>query len=141
MRISIINGPNLNLLGTRESSIYGSETFEQFLYHMQQRYPEHEFIYFQSNIEGEIINQIHASASFDAIIINAGAYTHTSIAIADALRAIPLKKIIEVHISQIFAREEYRHHSFIAPLCSGMITGFGMNSYLLAIESLLLTKN
>lgn len=141
MRISIINGPNLNLLGTRESSIYGSETFEQFLYHMQQRYPEHEFIYFQSNIEGEIINQIHASASFDAIIINAGAYTHTSIAIADALRAIPLKTIIEVHISQIFAREEYRHHSFIAPLCSGMITGFGMNSYLLAIESLLLTKN
>jgi 3-dehydroquinate dehydratase-2 len=139
MKIQIINGPNLNLLGVREKSIYGNTDFESYLNDLRKRYPAVEIDYYQSNIEGEIINKIHeVGFSNDGIVINAGAYTHTSIAIADAIVAIK-SPVIEVHISNVYKREEFRHHSMLAASCRGVIAGFGMDSYRLAIENLLNT--
>jgi 3-dehydroquinate dehydratase-2 len=135
MKIQIINGPNLNLLGKREPGIYGNEGFEAFFEKLKSTFPAVELYYFQSNVEGEIINQLHqVGFSYDGIVMNAGAYTHTSIAIADAVAAIKTP-VIEVHISNVYAREEFRHHSMMAKNCKGIITGFGMQSYQLAIQS------
>jgi 3-dehydroquinate dehydratase-2 len=137
MKIQIINGPNLNLLGKREPGIYGNEGFEAFFEKLKGVFPNVEIHYFQSNVEGEIINELHqVGFSYDGIVMNAGAYTHTSIAIADAVAAIKTP-VIEVHISNVYAREEYRHHSMMAKNCKGIITGFGMQSYQLAIQSFL----
>jgi len=138
MKISIINGPNLNLIGSREPQIYGHISLNDYLKTLAQRFSSYEISIFQSNIEGEIINEIHRQGGItDAIIINAGAYTHTSIAIADALKAVQIKNIIEVHISNVYAREEFRKMSFIAPVSTGSISGFGLKGYDLAIMSLL----
>jgi 3-dehydroquinate dehydratase-2 len=140
MKIQIINGPNLNLLGVREKSIYGDSSFETYLEELRTRYPNISISYYQSNIEGEIINKIHeVGFSFDGIILNAGAYTHTSIAIADAIAAVKTS-VIEVHISNVYKREDFRHHSMLAASCKGVIAGFGMDSYRLAIESVLTEK-
>lgn len=140
MKIQIINGPNLNLLGVREESIYGSRDFENYFEELKQRFPHVDLQYFQSNIEGELINKIHAVGfSFDGIILNAGAYTHTSIAIHDALGAIRAKAI-EVHISNIYAREEFRHKSLITSKCIGLISGFGLEGYPMAIQYFLQAK-
>ncbi|MCD0489999.1 type II 3-dehydroquinate dehydratase [Pedobacter sp. MC2016-14] len=136
MKIQIINGPNLNLLGTREPGVYGNQSFEDYLIDLKTAYPDMEIDYFQSNVEGELINKIHETGfSFDGIILNAGGYTHTSVALADAIAAIKTP-VIEVHISNIYAREEYRHVSLTGKNCKGVLTGFGMNGYRLAIESL-----
>lgn len=136
-KIIIINGPNLNLLGKREPSIYGSETFESFLERLQSKYKETELSYFQSNIEGELIDKIQeADTVFDGIILNAAAYTHTSVGIGDAVAAINTP-VIEVHISNTFSREEFRHQSFISAKAKGIIIGFGLQSYELALQSLL----
>ena len=135
MVITLINGPNLNLLGSRESSIYGDKTFEDFLKSLKKSYSNTEFIYYQSNIEGEIVDKIQSAASeSDGIILNAGGYTHTSVAIRDAISAI-VTPVIEVHISNVMAREEFRHISLISSACSGTITGFGINGYELAVEA------
>ena len=135
MKIIIINGPNLNLLGKREPEIYGSQTFEQFFELLQSEFKEASLQFFQSNIEGEIINKLHeVGFEYDAIILNAGAYTHTSVAISDAIAGIETK-VIEVHISNIYAREEYRHKSLISGHCQGMIAGFGLEGYKMAISS------
>jgi 3-dehydroquinate dehydratase II len=135
MKISIINGPNLNLLGSREPGIYGSETFEHFFQKLRKEYETIDFDYFQSNIEGEIINEIqNADKRMNGIILNAGAYTHTSIAIGDAIAAIKIP-VVEVHISNVEAREEFRKYSHISSKCAGTISGFGLKSYLLAVES------
>ena len=141
MNILIINGPNLNLLGKREKSVYGENSFESYLEFLRNKYSEHQLVYFQSNIEGELINTLHqyGSGDTDGIVLNAGAYTHTSIAISDAIRAINVP-VIEVHISNIHAREAYRHTSMIAAACKGSIAGFGMDSYKLAIEALINNK-
>jgi 3-dehydroquinate dehydratase-2 len=137
MKIQIINGPNLNLLGIREKSVYGDQKFEDFFKTLQNSYSNIEISYYQSNIEGELINKIHETGfSYDGIILNAGAYTHTSIALADAIAAIKTP-VIEVHISNVHARESFRHHSMIASNCKGVIAGFGLNSYSLALESFL----
>jgi 3-dehydroquinate dehydratase-2 len=134
-KIIIINGPNLNLLGKREPEIYGSLTFETYFESLKQQFSEFELFYFQSNVEGLLIDKIHETGfSFDGIIINAGAYTHTSIAIADAIRAIKTP-VIEVHISNVFSREEFRHHSYLSATCKACVVGFGMDSYRLALES------
>lgn len=137
MRIQIINGPNLNLLGKREPDIYGSRGFESYLEELRRRYPDDEILYFQSNVEGELIDCIHevGFGRVDGIVLNAGAYTHTSIALHDALRGIQAPAI-EVHISNVHRREEFRHHSMISAACKGVICGFGLNSYRLAIEAL-----
>lgn len=137
MNILIINGPNLNLLGKREKSVYGDSSFESYLSKLRTQYPQHQIKYFQSNIEGELINAIHENGFGEAegIILNAGAYTHTSIAISDAIRAITVP-VIEVHISNIHARETYRHVSMIAAACKGSVIGFGLDSYRLAVEAL-----
>lgn len=136
MRIQIINGPNLNLLGTREKEIYGEVDFDKFLKLLKEHFNDLELEYYQSNVEGEIINKIQeVGFSYDGIVLNAGGYTHTSIAIADAIKAVKTP-VVEVHISNVFAREEYRHKSLIAPNCLGSISGFGLDSYRLAIESL-----
>lgn len=133
MKTHIINGPNLNLLGQREPGVYGSESFDSFFEKLKAEFPENEFSYFQSNVEGELINNLHENGfNTDGIIINAGGYTHTSVAIADAIAAIKTP-VIEVHISNIFAREEYRHISLIAGKCIGSISGFGLDSYRLAV--------
>ena len=135
MKIQIINGPNLNLLGKREPGIYGSEGFEGFLENLKTKYSTIEIDYFQSNVEGELINKLHeVGFSFDGIIMNAGAYTHTSVAISDAIAGIKTS-VIEVHISNVYAREEYRHHSMMAKNCKGIITGFGLQSYELGLLS------
>ena len=141
MNILIINGPNLNLLGKREKSVYGENSFESYLEFLRNKYSEHQLVYFQSNIEGELINTLHqyGFGDTDGIVLNAGAYTHTSIAISDAIRAINVP-VIEVHISIIHAREAYRHTSMIAAACKGSIAGFGMDSYKLAIEALINNK-
>ena len=141
MNILIINGPNLNLLGKREKSVYGENSFESYLEFLWNKYSEHQLVYFQSNIEGELINTLHqyGFGDTDGIVLNAGAYTHTSIAISDAIRAINVP-VIEVHISNIHAREAYRHTSMIAAACKGSIAGFGMDSYRLAIEALINNK-
>jgi len=137
MKIIIINGPNLNLLGKREPDIYGNQSFEDFFKSLQEKYPNLELSYYQSNIEGELINKIQETGfSFDGIILNAAAYTHTSVGIGDAVKAIQTP-VIEVHISNTFAREEFRHHSYISPNAAGIIVGFGMKSYELALLSLL----
>lgn len=138
MKVAIINGPNLNLLGKREESIYGNVDFETFLKLLKSKYTAIEFVYFQSNIEGELVNKIlEFSVTNNAILLNAGAYTHTSIAIADAIAAIKIP-VVEVHISNIFAREDYRHVSYMGAKCKGSISGFGLQSYELAVQSLLL---
>lgn len=136
MRIQIINGPNLNLLGIREPEIYGSKGFEEYLHILRDKYPDISIDYFQSNVEGELINKIH-EVGFDAdgIVLNAGAYTHYSIALTDAIKCVA-SPVVEVHISNVHQREEFRRHSVISPVCSGVICGFGLDSYRLAIESL-----
>ena len=137
MHLHIINGPNLNLLGQRETGIYGNNTFEEYLRDLRTKYPSIEISYYQSNIEGELINNIHETGyKAVGIILNAGGYTHTSVAIADAISAVK-SPVIEVHISNIFARENYRHVSLIAGKCMGSISGFGLNSYRLAVEAFL----
>ncbi|MDG1476715.1 MAG: 3-dehydroquinate dehydratase [Vicingaceae bacterium] len=133
MKTLIINGPNLNLLGKREQTIYGEKSFEDFYDTLIAEFPSIDFEYYQSNVEGELINKLHeVGFSYDAIIINAGAYTHTSIGIGDAIAGIETPAI-EVHISNVYAREEYRHQSLMAKNCIGVITGMGLNSYRLAI--------
>ena len=135
MNIIIINGPNLNLLGVREKSIYGNEFFEDYLTKLRSKFAEHTIEYYQSNVEGDIINKIHEKGfSADGIIINAGGYTHTSVAIADAISAVNTP-VVEVHISNIYSREPFRHNSLMAPYCAGCISGFGLDGYRLGIES------
>lgn len=137
MKILIINGPNLNLLGVREKGIYGDSSFESYYQTLKARYPQVEFDYFQSNHEGALIDEIHRQGfDVDGIVLNAGAYTHTSIAIADAIRAVK-SPVVEVHISNVHSRESYRHVSMIAPACKGVIAGFGLDGYRLAVEALL----
>ena len=137
MRLAIINGPNLNLLGKREPEIYGSNSFEDYFESLQNKFTDLDFTYFQSNIEGEIIDKLHeVGFDYDGIILNAGAYTHTSIGIGDAVKGIEAP-VIEVHISNVHSREEFRHKSFIAANAKGVIFGFGLKSYNLAIESFL----
>lgn len=136
MKIQIINGPNINLLGKREPGIYGAESFEHYYETLKQRYPDVDFFYYQSNIEGEMINKIHeVGFDYDGIVLNAGAYTHTSIALQDAIRAVTTP-VIEVHISNVHQREEFRHKSMISCACKGVICGFGLDSYRLAVEAL-----
>lgn len=135
MKIIVINGPNLNLLGQREQSIYGEKAFEPYLEELKLIYPGLKLSYFQSNVEGELINKLHeVGFTFDGIILNAGGYTHTSVAIGDAIAAISCP-VIEVHISNVYARESYRHESLMAKHCRGVIAGFGLDSYRLAIDS------
>ncbi|MCX6243152.1 MAG: type II 3-dehydroquinate dehydratase [Bacteroidetes bacterium] len=135
MKLLIINGPNMNLVGKREQEIYGAKSFTTYLKKLRSHYPDIHIEYYQSNIEGEIIDALHkAGFLYDGIILNAGGYTHTSIAIADAVRAIKAP-VVEVHISNIFARESFRHTSLIAPVVKGSIIGLGMESYRLAVES------
>ena len=137
MKIQIINGPNINLLGRREPGIYGSTSFESYLEELRQRFPQVEIDYYQSNVEGLMIDKIHeVGFSYDGIILNAGAYTHTSIALQDAIRAIKTP-VVEVHISNVHTREEFRHRSMISCACRGVILGFGLDSYRLALESFL----
>lgn len=137
MKIQIINGPNLNLLGLREPSIYGSESIDSFIEQLKMQYSIIEIDYYQSNVEGELINKLHeVGFSYDGIILNAGGYTHTSVAIADAIAAIKTP-VVEVHVSNIYAREEYRHVSLTGKNCKGVLTGFGLNGYRLALESFL----
>jgi 3-dehydroquinate dehydratase-2 len=134
MKIGIINGPNLNLLGKRETEVYGNKTFEDYLNELKANYPKTEIHYFQSNVEGELINKLHELGfTFDGIIINAGGYTHTSVAIADAIAAIKTP-VIEVHISNIFAREDFRHVSYMGAKCVGSISGLGLKGYELALD-------
>ena len=135
MKIIIINGPNLNLLGRRENDIYGSETFNDFFERLQKKYANLEVSYFQSNIEGELIDKIQeVGYTFDGIILNAAAYTHTSVGIADAVRAVTTP-VVEVHISNTFSREDFRHKSYISPNAKGVIVGFGLQGYELALQS------
>ena len=137
MKIQIINGPNINLLGKREPSIYGARSFEDYLVELKERFPQVEMDYYQSNVEGEMINKIHeVGFDYDGIVLNAGAYTHTSIALQDAIRAVSAPTI-EVHISNVHQREEFRHRSMISCACIGVICGFGLDSYRLAVEALL----
>lgn len=134
MKIQIINGPNLNLLGVREEGIYGSRDFENYLEELRSRFPSLHLHYFQSNVEGELVTRLHeVGFSFDGIVLNAGAYTHTSIALHDALGAIKTPAV-EVHISNVYAREEFRHKSVITSRCVGLISGFGLESYALALH-------
>lgn len=136
-RLLILNGPNLNLLGKREPGIYGSDTMEGYLATLQERFPSIELEYYQSNVEGELINKLHeVGFTYDGVVLNAGAYTHTSVAIHDAIRAISTP-VVEVHISNVYQRETYRHTSLITGACVGVISGFGMDSYRLGIEALL----
>ena len=137
MKIAIINGPNLNLLGTREPGVYGSQTFEDYLKNLTKDYQEVDFDYFQSNIEGELIDRIQkVGFSCDGILLNAAAYTHTSVGIGDAIKAIDAP-VIEIHISNTFSREDFRHKSYITPVSKGIIVGFGLDSYRLGVEALL----
>jgi 3-dehydroquinate dehydratase-2 len=137
MNIQIINGPNLNLLGVREKSIYGDSSFEDYLTDLRKHYANITINYYQSNVEGEIINKLHeVGFSADGIVINAGAYTHTSVAIGDAIAGIKTP-VIEVHISNVYKREEFRHKSLLAANCKGVIAGFGLDSYRLAVENFL----
>ncbi|MFO7616161.1 MAG: type II 3-dehydroquinate dehydratase [Bacteroidales bacterium] len=139
MKILIINGPNLNLLGTREKSIYGNQSFDSYLGLLRDLFKDITIDHFQSNVEGEIINKLHEAANqYHGVVMNAGGYTHTSVAIADAVAAIPIP-VTEVHISNLLTREEFRHTSLIGPKCLGSIMGFGLDSYRLGIESLRIT--
>ena len=137
MKVIIINGPNLNLLGKREPSVYGNETFEDYFKQLEKSFPQVDLTYFQSNIEGEIIDKIHETGiDYDGIILNAAAYTHTSVGIADAVKGVETP-VIEVHISNVYQRESFRHNSYIAPNVRGIIAGFGLQSYELALRSFL----
>jgi len=136
-RIQIINGPNLNLLGKREPTVYGNQTFEAYFEELKKQFPDTDLSYFQSNTEGVLIDKIHETGfEFDGIVLNAGAYTHTSVAIADAIRSVTTP-VIEVHISNVFKREAFRHHSYLSEACKGCIVGFGLDSYRLAINAVL----
>ena len=136
-RIEIVNGPNLNLTGVREPEVYGSTTMEECVEGLRAKFPEVEIAYYQSNVEGELIDEIQrAGFACDGLILNLGGYSHTSVALRDALLAVPAKKV-EVHLSNIFAREDYRHHSLVTSACKGMICGFGLEGYELAIRALL----
>lgn len=136
-KIQIINGPNLNLLGKREPTVYGSTSFEEYLSALRAQHPQCEIAYYQSNVEGELINKIHeVGFSYDGIILNAGAYTHTSIALHDAIKAVDVS-VVEVHISNVHTREPFRHVSAISAACKGVILGFGLRSYELALNSFL----
>ncbi|MCP1995627.1 type II 3-dehydroquinate dehydratase [Flavobacterium sp. HSC-61S13] len=138
MKILILNGPNLNLLGKREPTIYGNTSFDSYFEQLQARFPQLSLITFQSNIEGELIDKLQEYGfEYDGIVLNAGAYTHTSIALADTIRAITTP-VIEVHISNTFAREQFRHHSYISPVCQGVLVGFGIRGYELALSSFLI---
>ena len=138
MKILILNGPNLNLQGRRDTDVYGTKTFEEFLEELRTAYAEMTLDYFQSNVEGELINALHGSVGvYDGVVFNAGGYTHTSVALRDAISAISTP-VVEVHISSIMAREEFRHVSMLAPVVVGSIMGFGLDSYVLGIESLIL---
>ncbi|MBL4752811.1 MAG: type II 3-dehydroquinate dehydratase [Flavobacteriales bacterium] len=140
MQVIIINGPNLNLLGTREKSVYGGQTFEDYFSELASKYPDVDLEYFQSNIEGVLIDKIQeVGFSYAGILLNAGGYTHTSVAISDAIAAVSTP-VVEVHISNIFAREEFRHISLLSKQCTGIISGFGLMSYELALASLLASK-
>ncbi len=140
MKIQIINGPNLNILGVREPGIYGSSSFDTYLMKLRDMYPDVEIEYYQSNIEGELIDRMQKTGfDSDGIVLNAGAYTHTSIALQDCIRSLKCP-VVEVHISNVHKREEFRHHSFISCVCRGVICGFGLDSYRLAIESLLVAE-
>ncbi|KQR67383.1 type II 3-dehydroquinate dehydratase [Pedobacter sp. Leaf176] len=140
MKIQIINGPNLNLLGIREPSIYGNISIEDYIKDLREIYSIVDIDYFQSNVEGELINKLHeVGFTYDGIILNAGGYTHTSVAIADAIAAIKTP-VVEVHISNIYAREDYRHVSLTGKNCKGVLTGFGVKGYRLALESLLINS-
>ena len=137
MKISIINGPNLNLLGKREKGIYGDQSFETWFEQLKIRFPQVEFDYFQSNVEGDLVTYLQqVGFTADGIVLNAGAYTHTSVAIRDAIAAVTTP-VVEVHISNILTRESFRHSSLIGPVCKGSIMGFGLDSYRLGIESFL----
>jgi 3-dehydroquinate dehydratase-2 len=137
MKIAIINGPNLNLLGKRETDVYGNMPFEKYLGELREKFPAITFYYFQSNIEGELVNEIqHVGFDYDGIVLNPAAYTHTSVAIGDAVAAVKAP-VVEVHISNIFAREDYRHVSYIGARCKGSISGFGLHGYELALQSFL----
>jgi 3-dehydroquinate dehydratase-2 len=134
-KIQIINGPNLNLLGKREPTVYGNASFEDYLNALRLKYPQHDIAYYQSNSEGELIDKIHETGfSHDGIILNAGAYTHTSIALRDAIKAVETP-VVEVHISNVHARESFRHVSMLSGVCKGVILGFGLDSYRLALEA------
>ena len=136
MKILIMNGPNLNLLGVREPGIYGNSSFESYLPQLRERYPDVEIEYYQSNVEGEMINKLQeVGFTYDGIVLNAGAYTHTSIALHDCIRSLRCP-VVEVHISNVHTREEFRHHSYLSPACKGVICGFGLDSYRLAVEAL-----
>jgi 3-dehydroquinate dehydratase-2 len=136
-KIQIINGPNLNLLGTREPDIYGNNSFESYLEGLRKDYPDIEIGYYQSNVEGLLIDKLQeVGFDWDGIILNAGAYTHTSIALQDCIRSLKAP-VVEVHISNVFQREDYRHHSYLSPACKGVICGFGLDSYRLALEALI----
>jgi len=138
-KILIINGPNLNLLGKREKSVYGEQKFEDYLEALKKLFPETNISYFQSNIEGELIDALqNADGQYHGVVLNAGGYTHTSVSIGDAVRAISVP-VIEVHISNVYSREAFRHISYITPAASGLIAGFGLDSYRLAIESLMIS--
>lgn len=137
MQLLLLNGPNLNLLGQRETSIYGNQDFDSFFKELKSQFPDFQLDYFQSNVEGEIINKLQeVGFSYDGIILNAGAYTHTSVAIGDCVKAIT-SPVIEVHISNTFSRETFRHQSYISPNAKGVIIGFGLQSYTLAVKSFL----
>lgn len=136
MKILIMNGPNLNLLGVREPGIYGDSSFEAYLPKLKERFPAVELEYYQSNIEGEMINKLQeVGFTYDGVVLNAGAYTHTSVALHDCIRSLRCP-VIEVHISNVHTREEFRHHSFISAACKGVICGFGLDSYRLAVSAL-----
>lgn len=140
MKILILNGPNLNLQGRRDTDVYGTKTFEEFLEELRARYVEDRLDYLQSNVEGELINALHGSVGdYDGVVFNAGGYTHTSVALRDAISAISTP-VVEVHISSILAREEFRHVSMLAPVAVGSIMGFGLDSYVLGIEALKLKR-
>lgn len=137
MKILIMNGPNLNLLGVREPGIYGNSSFENYLPQLKQRYPDVELEYFQSNIEGVLIDKLQeVGFTYDGVVLNAGAYTHTSVALHDCIRSLKCP-VIEVHISNVHTREDFRHHSYLSPACKGVICGFGLDSYRLGVEALL----
>jgi len=142
MKIQIINGPNLNMLGRREPGIYGQESFDDFLPRLCAQYPDDEIAYYQSNVEGELINKMQevGFGQYDGIVLNAGAYTHTSIALHDCIRSLQCP-VIEVHISNVHQREEFRHHSMISSACRGVICGFGLDSYRLAVAALVKSEN
>ena len=141
MKLLILNGPNLNLQGTRDRDVYGSMTFDEYIPALRRRYPDHRIDYLQSNVEGELIDALHSSVGhYDGVVLNAGGYTHTSVALRDAVAAVATP-VVEVHISHIMAREEFRHVSLLAPVVRGSVMGFGLDSYRLGIEAMTEIRN